>query len=199
MGSACGGEGVRGELFTLGQFALVSYIPDPLARFLDDLRIELTPDCKPRAPVTILPPRPLAGELKEAVRQIATDTKGMSPFRVRLGKIEVFDKSHVVYLGIAEGVTELREFYYALNRGALEYKEPFAYHPHITIAQNICADEAAPLAATATERWEGYRGPRDFTVSSLSFVQHVAPSIWTDVAAVSLGVEVPGVEVPVAP
>src|ERR1700742_4301168 len=91
-------KGCRSIKDTLGQFALVSYIPDPLARFLDDLRIELTPDCKPRAHVTILPPRPLAGELKDAVRQIATDTKGMSPFRVRLGKIEVFDKSHVVYL-----------------------------------------------------------------------------------------------------
>ncbi len=182
---------MKGELLTLGQFALVSYIPDPLARFLDDLRIDLTPGCKPRAHVTILPPRPLSGELKEAVGQITRDTKGMSPFRVRLGKIEVFDKSHVVYLSIAEGVTELREFYTALNRGALEYKEPFAYHPHITIAQNICADEAGPLAAIARERWEGYRGPRDFVVSSLSFVQHVAPSIWTDVAAVSLGIEVP--------
>jgi 2'-5' RNA ligase len=199
MASFCGEKRVRGELLTLGQFALVSYIPDPLARFLDDLRIELTPDCKPRAHVTILPPRPLAGELKEAVGQIARDTKGMSPFRVRLGEIEIFDKSQVVYLGIAEGVTELREFYHALNHSALEYKEPFPYHPHITIAQNICADDAAPLAAIARERWADYRGPRDFVVSSLSFVQHVAPSIWTDVAAVSLGVEVPGVDIPVAP
>lgn len=199
MSSLCREKRERRELLTLGQFALVSYIPDPLARFLDDLRIELTPDCKPRAHVTILPPRPLTGELNEAVGQITRDTKGMSPFRVRLGKIEVFEKSHVVYLGIAEGVTQLREFYNALNRGALGYKEPFAYHPHITIAQNICEEDAAPLTAVASERWDQYRGPRDFMVSTLSFVQHVAPSIWTDVAAVSLGVEVPGGEVPVAP
>jgi 2'-5' RNA ligase len=191
MPSVCGEKRLRGELLTLGQFALVSYIPDPLARFLDDLRIDLTPDCKPRAHVTILPPRPLAGELKKAVRQIESDTRGMPPFRVQLGKIEVFEKSQVVYLSLAGGVTELRQFYEALNHDALEYKEPFAYHPHITIAQNICADQAAPLAAMASERWAAYRGPRDFVVSSLSFVQHVAPSIWTDVAAVPLDSEVP--------
>jgi hypothetical protein len=36
-----------------------------------------------------------------------------------------------------------------------------------------------------------YQGPRGFDVSMLSFVQQVAPSIWVDVAALPLGVEVP--------
>ena len=52
-----GSEGQSsGEELTLSQFALVSYIADPLAGFLDDLRVELTPDCNPHAHVTILPP-----------------------------------------------------------------------------------------------------------------------------------------------
>ena len=53
---------------TLSQFALVAYIPDPLGRFLDDLRVELTPDCKPRAHVTILPPRPLCDDLSSTIQ-----------------------------------------------------------------------------------------------------------------------------------
>lgn len=184
------GEGQPGEQ-TLGQFALVSYIPDPLARFLDDLRMELTPGCNPRAHVTILPPRPLHNHVKDTVQLIVEECRNMPPFRVEPGDIQVFEESYVVYLEIAKGIGELREFYRLLNRGPLEYKENFPYHPHITIAQNIEPDQAPRLAAVAKERWAGYRGSRAFVVSSLSFVQHVAPSIWTDVATVQTGVEVP--------
>jgi 2'-5' RNA ligase len=179
------------ELKTVGQFALVAYLPDPLARFLDDLRIELTPGCRPHAHVTILPPRPILEDLKETIQQIAEDIKGSSPFRIDLGEIEMFEASHVVYLGLARGANELRQLYRALNCGCLQYEENFPYHPHITIAQNILPEDAIRIAPIARERWARYDGPRSFTVSTLSFVQHVAPSIWADVVALPLGVEVP--------
>jgi 2'-5' RNA ligase len=185
------GDGQSWEQQTLGHFALVSYIPEPLARFLDELRVELTPGSKPRAHVTILPPRPLHNELKDAVGQIAEENRGVPPFRVELGEIRVFEASHVVYLEISHGANELRELYALLNRGPLAYKENFPYHPHITLAQDIPSDEAPRLAEIARERWAGYQGPRGFSVSSLTFVQHVAPTIWTDVAEVPIGVEVP--------
>src|SRR5438045_1559872 len=41
-----------GSARTLNQFALVSYLPEPLAQYLDDLRRQLTPDCKPHAHLT---------------------------------------------------------------------------------------------------------------------------------------------------
>ena len=44
----------------INSFALVSYIPEPLAGFLDRLRQELVPNCFLRAHVTILPPRPIS-------------------------------------------------------------------------------------------------------------------------------------------
>src|SRR5579862_1863992 len=97
-GEASGdGNSSRTEAQTLSQFALVCYIPDPLGRFLDDLRLELTPGCRPHAHVTILPPRPLHDELKDSVRQIADDVRGIAPFRIETGDIEIFDSSHVVY------------------------------------------------------------------------------------------------------
>jgi 2'-5' RNA ligase len=176
---------------TLSQFALVSYIPDPLARFLDELRVQLKPDCKPHAHVTILPPRPLYHDLADTVQKITDDIKGVAPFRIELGQIEIFEASHVIYLGLARGASELRRLYCALNCGCLEYAEPFPYHPHITIAQDLPREDAAKTAQLAEERWEKYPGPRCFTVSALSLVQHVAPSIWTDVAALQLGVEAP--------
>ena len=46
----------------LNIYALVIYVPAPLGRFLDDLRRELVPTYKPRAHVSVLPPRPLAGD-----------------------------------------------------------------------------------------------------------------------------------------
>src|SRR5579863_10541663 len=102
-------SGEPGEAQTVGQFALVAYIPDPLARFLDDLRRELTPGSKPRAHVTILPPRPLQSDLSDTLRQITEDIKGMAPFRVELGEIEIFDASYVIYLGLNRGTRELRQ------------------------------------------------------------------------------------------
>ena len=51
----------------VNSYALVSYIPDPLRRFLDDLRRELVPGCVPAAHVTVLPPRPLSGTVEEAI------------------------------------------------------------------------------------------------------------------------------------
>jgi 2'-5' RNA ligase len=179
-----------GEAQTLSQFALVAYIPDPLGRFLDDLRVELTPDSKPRAHVTILPPRPLYDDLADAIRRLADDLKCGAPFRIELGDIEIFEASQVIYLGLSRGVTELRRLYGVLNCGCLQYNENFPYHPHITIAQNIPLGDAPRLALIAKEKWKQYEGPRGFDVSVLSFVQHVAPWIWADVAALPLGVTV---------
>jgi 2'-5' RNA ligase len=124
------------------------------------------------------------------IRQITQESRTVAAFRVTLGEVEIFEGSSVVYIEIAQGAQELRAYYNVLNHGALEYKENFPYHPHITLAQNIPVEDAPRLAEVARQRWADYRGPRSFIVSSLSFVQHVAPSIWTDVAEVHTGIEV---------
>ncbi len=182
-------DGQSGEQ-TLGQFALVSYIPDPPAGFLDALRLELTPGCKPRAHVTILPPRPMTDEVQGAIRIIAEESRILTPFWVEIGDVNIFEESYVVYLEIVRGAQELCDVYRTVNRGPLCYRENFSYHPHITLAQGIPAEQAAAAAELARERWAKYRGPRRFLISSLCFVQHVAPSIWVDVATVPTGVEV---------
>jgi 2'-5' RNA ligase len=172
---------------TLGQFALVAYIPDPLAGYLDDLRRELTPNCNPHAHVTILPPRPIHDDLKETVEQITNDISGVPAFWAELSEIAVFPESNVIYLALSQGTGQLRQLYQLLNCGCLQYTETFPYHPHITIVQNPLPDEVQRMADLARERWAAYSGPRGFMVSVLSFVQNVAPSIWADVAALALG------------
>ncbi|HXE05009.1 MAG TPA: 2'-5' RNA ligase family protein [Bryobacteraceae bacterium] len=173
---------------TVGHFALVAYIPEPLAGFLDTLRLDLTPGSKPRAHVTILPPRPLHEELKVSIQQMEDQLRDSAAFRLDLGDIEIFDASHVVYLGISRGGEELRHLYEALNCGCMKYAEAFPYHPHITIAQNILPEQAEPMAAVARKRWAEYPGPRSFDVSALTFVQHVALQIWADIKTLPLGV-----------
>lgn len=184
------GDGQLGEQHTLGLFALVSYIPDPLARFLDDLRMQLTPGYAPRAHVTILPPRPVHEDLKTAIAQITEESRNFPPFHVELGSIEIFGGSNVVYAEIERGAARLREFHDRLNHGPLDFNENFPYHPHITLAQNVSAEESTRLVQIAREKWAAWRGPRGFAVGTLSFVQHVAPSIWTDVAEIPVGLEV---------
>jgi 2'-5' RNA ligase len=180
-------QGTNGEAQTLGWFALVSYIPDPLARFLDDLRIELAPKAKPKAHVTVLPPRPLHDDLKLIVGQITEVCRKSRPFRVELGQMAIFEATQVVYLSLRQGEEELHHLYHSLNSGELAFRECFAYHPHITIAQDLAPGDAIMTAAIANKKWAAFRGPCGFEVKALSFVQHVAPFIWMDVATVPLG------------
>ena len=172
---------------TVGYVALVAYIPDPLARFLDDLRIELTPSSKPRAHVTILPPRPHDDVVDETIVRLASDARSFQPFRVEIGAVEVFAASNVVYLGLAAGAGEFSCLYGALNRGSLEFRESFPYHPHVTLAQDIQPGATQSLAALARKRWADYQGPCDFVVDHLSFVEHSAPALWVDLATIGLG------------
>lgn len=173
---------------TIGHFALVAYLPEPLAGFLDSLRLELTPGSKPRAHVTVLPPRPLHEELKISIEQMEGELREAGPVRIDLGGIEIFEASHVIYLGITRGDEELRQLYESLNFGCMKYAEAFPYHPHITIAQNIRPEDVEPMAAIARKCWADYKGRRSFEVSRLTFVQHVALQIWADIKTLPLGV-----------
>ncbi len=189
---SCGGERRLGVVEpTVGHFALVAYITDPLARFLDELRLELTPDCNPHAHVTILPPRPIFDDLKDTIAQLSEATRGGAPFWVELGDVEIFSESSVIYVSLRRGELELRQLYAALNNGAVEYQESFPYHPHITIGQNLEAERVEEMLALARATWAAWTGPRGFTVSRLSFVQQVAAGIWADVTELPLGVGVP--------
>jgi 2'-5' RNA ligase len=176
----------NGVQTSANQFALVSYIPDPLGNFLDRLRLDLVPGCSPHAHVTILPPRPISADESEAADELMEIAENFSGFEVELGEVEVFPLSKVIYIGIAHGERELKEMYGALNRGALAYQEPFPYHPHITLAQNFPLENLDQLAADATQSWESYRSSRIFPVYSLDFVKNVQGGCWIDLATIQL-------------
>jgi 2'-5' RNA ligase len=171
----------------LNVFALVIYIPDPLGRFLDDLRRELAPAYNPHAHVSVLPPRPLAVDWEEASNQARALIESAPPFSVELTETDIFPVTNVVYLEVGKGAAELRGMHGAMNQGALAFDEPFPYHPHITLAQESPLEAVAEIHETARRRWQEYRGPRQFPADHAVFVQNTLNNCWIDLAEYHFG------------
>ena len=179
--SSCNGEGAG-----INSFALVSYLPEPLAGFLERLRKELVTECRSKPHVTILPPRPLECSTEEAWTAMRAGLADFQPFHIELGSIEVFPVTNVVYLSVTHGGGELRFLHDRLNAGCLAFEEPFAYHPHLTLAQDLDPADVAALTATAVARWRDFVHPRSFDVDQLTFVQNTFANRWTDLRSLRL-------------
>ena len=163
-------------------FALVVYIPDPLAGFLDGLRRELTPGCLTRAHVTILPPRPLAISVDAGIKRARDVVSGFAPFDILPGDIEIFDSTDVIYIRIKEGERELRDLYRALNTGSLACDEQFPYEPHITLAQDLKPEQVQQVYALAQKRWAACPYVQRIRINRAFFVQSKADCTWVDLA-----------------
>jgi hypothetical protein len=170
----------------LNIFALVTYIPAPLGVFLDELRRELVPAANPRAHVSILPPRPLAVDWRIAADQARTLMEGWAPFSIDLTSISIFPVTNVIYLQLGAGAGELRRMHTAMNAGPLAFAEPFTYHPHVTLAQEIAHGEVDSASGTAQRRWREYSGPRSFRAEQAVFVQNTLDGSWIDLASYAM-------------
>jgi 2'-5' RNA ligase len=172
----CNGLGIN-------SFALISYLPEPLAGYLDSLRCELVPRCQARTHVTVLPPRPLGAGLADGAWDDLNDyLNDFPPFRVELTSIEVFKGTNVIYLAVGAGFRELEQMHAALNRGPLHFAEPYQYHPHVTLAQELTPDQVEAAAALARRRWREFPASRSFMVDRLTFVQNTVENRWEDLA-----------------
>jgi 2'-5' RNA ligase len=171
----------------LNVFALVIYIPGPLGKFLDDLRRKLVPGCNPHAHVSLLPPRPLAVDWPVASDQVRAVLNRWSPFEIELTGIEIFPVTDVIYIEVGRGSAELRRMHQAMNVDLLEFQDPFPYHPHITLAQELPLEKVAATSELAHRLWREYNGPRRFPVDHAAFVQNSLGNSWIDLAEFSLG------------
>jgi 2'-5' RNA ligase len=170
-------------------FALVTYVPDPLGRFLDELRVSIEPrSLAPRAHVTILPPRVLTEGVspEEVWREIETELRRWDGFPIRIGTPEVFPATNVVYLAINGGWDRLQQLHLRLNRGAAMFAEPFPYHPHITLAQGLDEAEAKRVRDAAEVAWNQYSGKPEFAAEAFTFVQALDDNRWVDLAEIRL-------------
>lgn len=166
----------------LNVYALVIYITGPLGKFLDDLRRELVPHCNPHAHVSLLPPRSLAVDWQVAGEQVRACVGEMPSFEIQLGGLQMFPVTNVIYIELANGADELRRMHAMMNTRALESAEPFQYHPHITLAQELDPDDVDRVHALAMRRWAEYTGPRSFRADHATFVRNTMGNCWVDLA-----------------
>jgi 2'-5' RNA ligase len=181
----------NGEGTLVNSFALVSYLPDPLAGFLDRLRCDLAQEFHARAHVTVLPPRPLTCPSNDTWLYLKERLQDFQPFRVELGPIEIFPVTDVLYFAVEAGQAELKRLHAALNGGPLAFEEPFVYHPHVTLAQELEPENVAEVAGAAARRWEEYPHSRCFVVDALTFVQNTLENRWMDLNGIALSTGVP--------
>ena len=170
----------------INSYALVSYIPEPLAGFLDRLRQELVPNCFLHAHITVLPPRPVAAP-EDAWRTLKNLIPLYAPFEVQMTDVEVFPVSDVIYVDIAKGSEQLRPLHDALAVEGLQSHEEYSYHPHVTLAQDLKPDELDELLTVARARWAEVRFEKTFRVEKLVFVQNTRTNEWIDLAECMLG------------
>jgi 2'-5' RNA ligase len=171
----------------LNVFALVIYIPGPLGVFLDDLRRELVPHYNPHAHVSVLPPRPLGVDWHVASGQARNLIESWSPFDVQLTELQVFPVTNVIYIEVGSGAADLHRMHAAMNLTDLAFDEPFPYHPHITLAQEIPHDTVTEVQELAQRRWTEFTGPRSFRADRVAFVQNTSTNCWIDLEEYSLG------------
>jgi hypothetical protein len=170
-----------------GWLALVIYVPGPLCEFLDELRRDLIHGCEPHAHVSVLPPRRVRACWETVRDQARERLSGRAPFRIGAAEVGVFPETDVVYLEIGDGGDELRGLHAELNSGALAYAEPFPFHPHITLAQEIPEGRLEETRDRAARRWREYGGERSFLAERAILVRHAGGARWEDLAGIPLG------------
>ena len=176
-----GGRGIG-----VNSYALVSYLSGPMAEFLDRLRERLAPGCVARAHITVLPPRPIAGPAENAWNELARQLKEFPPIQVELGDVQVFGESQVIYVAVKAGGAELEDMHRSLNHGPVAFDEPFFYHPHITLAQELISETVPETLHQARRVWDQSPRPRGFVLDRLTFVQNTLENQWMDLAAADL-------------
>ena len=179
--------GVRNRVETpVNSFALVSYLPNPLAAFLNDLRHELDPHCQAQAHVTILPPRPLACPADQAWNQLRERLQDFEPLQIELGDVQSFPESQVIYLSVKSGHAALEHMHSVLNVGLVAFDEPYTYHPHITLAQDLNPTEFSRIREWTAQRWAQFAQARTFQMAGLTLVQNSLENHWSDLAEMDL-------------
>jgi hypothetical protein len=179
-----GSTSVPGE--PINQYALVTYLPAELGVYLDQVRKELVSSCQARSHLSILPPRPLGVPPSQAEAQIERMMRKTEPFVVKVGQVEVFPLTGVIYLELESGQKQVEALHASLNAEAFLFDEPYPFHPHITLAQNFLPCESPRCLELARQRWAEYAGPREFLLDQLVFVQNSCMNCWRDLRTYSL-------------
>lgn len=129
--------------------------------------------------------------LRRRLAPVLETLQDFQPFEVKLGDIQIFPVTQVIYLSVTKGFEDLIRLHSLLNRGRVCYSEPFEFHPHVTLAQDLEPARVQPAAELATRRWRDFSKSRSYVVDRLTFVQNTLRNRWTDLCSVPLSTGVP--------
>jgi 2'-5' RNA ligase len=170
------------------QYALVAYVKNELARFMEELRHEIHPALgHSDAHLSILPPRPLQGSERQVLDRLAKLCSSVAPFEVTLGPVESFHPvTPTAYLRVQDAAPMLA-LHDRLNTAELACSEQWSYVPHLTIVKLADESRLPAVLELSRRRWAAYRGSRRARVAELTFVREGEGNRWVDLAPVQLG------------
>ncbi|HZS56388.1 MAG TPA: 2'-5' RNA ligase family protein [Bryobacteraceae bacterium] len=161
-------------------FTLVTYTPEPLRRWLVDLRRLLPVEANSQPHITILPPRPLTMPVEEARQKLTSVLARWTAFEIELTGVEVFPGTNVLYLDVRAGSEFLSRLHAELNQGSFAYQEPFPFHPHVTVGGPVPKQDLAFISRKAGEAWKSSLRNFRFKIQEIAFVSIAAHGIRGD-------------------
>lgn len=171
-GAARGGSARMPE--TECQVGIVIPVPEPIASYLKQARASFGDPMASVIPahITLVTTTP-ASDWPSALRHVRQVTAGHRPFEVTLRGTSSFRPvTPVVYVNVAEGFEECARLHRELQRGPLEHKTPYPYHPHVTVAHDV--SEAGMDEALAS--LSGYEA--NFRVDRIGVFEHDEKGLW---------------------
>ncbi len=158
-------------------------IPEPWATELYDYRIAIGDPTAAGVPshITLIPPTEVHGELGAIEAHLERAAGDVAPFRVHLRGTATFRPvSPVVFVSLAEGISQCEQLAGAVRRGPLAVDLDYPYHPHVTIAHHLddaaldrafedlasfeCAFDVTEFHLYVHDAEEGWRSTRTFAL-----------------------------------
>ena len=119
-------------------------VPDPWGGWLQEYRSELGDDTASGIPthVTLLPPFVIDQDDLPKIEQHLAEASAMHhAFGIHLRGTGTFRPvSPVVFVTLAEGISECEQLAFSVRRGPLSADQMFPYHPHVTVAHHLDDD-----------------------------------------------------------
>jgi 2'-5' RNA ligase len=151
-------------------------VPEPWGARLQDYRADLGDETASGIPthVTLLPPFVIDHDDLPKVEQHLAEASALHhAFGIHLRGTGTFRPvSPVVFVTLAEGISECEQLAFSVRRGPLAADQLFPYHPHVTVAHHL-GDEILDRAFKDLEAFEC-----DFVVDRFSLYVHDGDAGW---------------------
>jgi 2'-5' RNA ligase len=151
-------------------------VPEPYGSELQSYRESFGDPLAAAIPahVTLVPPLEVSAQRLEAVEDYLAGVAAEGvPFRMYLHGTGTFRPvSPVVFVQVADGISECERLESRLRAGPLDREVRFNYHPHVTVAHEL-ADELLDHAFTKLATYEAA-----FEVTGFSLYVHDTDGVW---------------------